>query len=349
MSSKAPKLKRSNSSVDESESGYSAASQSAAASTSATAKPAAAAPLTRNQTYLNFGLVGASCTVAQGTVHWTQTTMVRQQLQSAATGAEPSFVSTLAGVYSSEGMLGLYRGFSSAAFREMTYSSLRFGLYEPLKAAISGSSGGSTAPWQNVLAGLLAGTFAAGVASPTDLLTVRQMRPGPHLGMVETARAVVTESGLRGLYRGIDTTVTRAAILGGTKMGCYDTVKQVRPPREPCPPRTPQQAANRRAAQELRKAGWSDGLGLVFVASTLTGLAVTITTSPATNARTLIMTSPPGTYSGLLGCLSSIVAQQGPLGLFRGFAAQWLRFGPYAVVQFTVWEQLRILCGMKPI
>ena len=52
------------------------------------------------------------------------------------------------------------------------------------------------------------------------------MRPGPHLGMLETARNVVGESGVRGLYRGIDTTVTRAAILGGTKMGCYDTTKQ---------------------------------------------------------------------------------------------------------------------------
>ena len=152
------------------------------------------------------------------------------------------------------------------------------------------------------------------------------MRPGPHLGMLETARNVVGESGVRGLYRGIDTTVTRAAILGGTKMGCYDTTKQW-----------------------LRQAGWSDGLGLVFAASTITGLATTITTSPATNARTLIMTSPPGTYSGMLGCIGAIVAQQGPLGLFRGFAAQWLRFGPYAVVQFTAWEQLRALCGMKPI
>jgi len=185
--------------------------------------------------------------------------MVRQQLASAASGAEPSFVATLTGLYSSEGMLGLYRGFQSAAFREMTYSSLRFGLYEPIKGLL-GASGPNSAPWQNVASGLLAGTIAAAVASPTDLLTARQMRPGPHLGMVETARAVVGESGVRGLYRGIDTTVTRAAILGGTKMGCYDTTKQW-----------------------LRQAGWSDGIGLVFVASTITGLATTITTSPATN------------------------------------------------------------------
>jgi len=220
---------------------------------------------------------------------------------------------------------GLYRGFSAAALREMTYSSLRFGLYEPFKHAL-GAKGRESAPWQNVLSGLLAGTVAAAIASPTDLLTARMMKPGANLGLTETARAVVGESGVVGLYRGIDTTITRAAILGGTKMGCYDTVKQ-----------------------ELRSRGFSDGVAMVFFASTITGLATTITTSPATNARTLIMTSPPGAYSSMASCLAAIVATQGPQGLFRGFGAQWLRFGPYAVVQFLSWESLRSWCGMAPI
>ena len=61
------------------------------------------------------------------------------------------------------------------------------------------------------------------------------------------------------------------------------------------------------------------------------------------------MTSPPGTYASMLDCLGAIVRTQGPPGLFRGFAAQWLRFGPYAVVQFTSWEWMRKLCGMKPL
>lgn len=341
-----PTLQRRNSSVDESDVSFeepaaaakppgAAGPPSAAAAqhhTAAARSPhpdpgpvkAAAQPLTQNQVLLNFGLVGVSCTIAQFSVHWTQTTMVRQQL-SALSGAEPGFAECLRGIYSAEGLSGLYRGFSAAGFREMTYSSLRFGLYEPIKGAL-GAGGRDSKPWQNVTAGLLAGTIAAGVASPTDLLTARMMKPGDRLGMFETARAVVAESGVRGLYRGIDTTVTRAAILGGTKMGCYDTVKQ-----------------------ELRARGWTDGIGLVFAASTITGLATTITTSPATNARTLIMTSPPGTYSSMMDCLASIVRTQGPLGLFRGFAAQWLRFGPYAVVQFTAWEELRALAGMKPL
>ena len=144
----------------------------------AVVKPAA---LTQTQVYLNFGLVGTSCTIAQGTVHWTQTTMVRQQLASAASGAEPSFVATLTGLYSSEGVLGLYRGFQSAAFREMTYSSLRFGLYEPIKGLL-GASGPNSAPWQNVASGLLAGTVAAlGLGSGSTPNLNPHLNPNPSL------------------------------------------------------------------------------------------------------------------------------------------------------------------------
>ena len=96
---------------------------------------------------------------------------------------------------------------------------------------------------------------------------------------------------------------------------------------------------------------WSEeGYGeyqIQFIASIATGLAVTCTTSPVTNARTHIMTNPAGTFRNTLHCWADIVSKQGPLGLYRGFGAQWARFGPYAIVQFLVWERLRLLCGMK--
>ena len=301
---------------------------------------------TNSELALNFGLVGTSCVAAQATVHWTQTTMVRQQLAAMKGGEQLSFPAAVASIARSEGIAGLYRGFVAAAAREMSYSSLRFGLYEPIKLTMG--VGRDSAPWQNVLAGVLAGTAAAAVASPTDLLTIRAMsQTGAEIGIRETARAIIAEGGVRALYRGLDTTMVRAAILGGTKMGTYDTVKQ-----------------------QLRKQGWSDGITMILLASFLSGFAVTCTTSPATNARTMIMASPPGTYSGIssrliasdcpdclssgtysgmFDCLSAIVRKQGPLGLFQGFSAQWLRFGPYAVVQFVVWEALRDMFGMQPL
>jgi len=281
--------------------------------------------LTKVQLGLNFGLVGVSCTVSQACVHWVQTTMVRQQL-AAMKGDVLNFPSQFAAISRTEGMCGLYRGFSAAACREMSYSSLRFGMYEPVKIMLGAGEPGGPA-WKSVTAGLVAGVGAAAVASPTDLLTVRMMKhEGAPLGLGETARALVSEGGFFALYRGMEVTMVRAAILGGTKMATYDIVKQ-----------------------SLKRHGWQEGPSLVFVSSTAVGLALTCTTSPATNARTMIMAHPAGTYSGVLGCMVAIVRTQGLVGLYRGFAAQWLRFAPYNVCQFLVWEQLRKLSGLRPL
>ena len=80
----------------------------------------------------------------------------------------------------------------------------------------------------------------------------------------------------------------------------------------------------------------------------MTGLAVTCTTSPFTNARTFIMTNP-GQFNGMVDALKYIKKTYGVKGFFRGFGAQWARFGPYALIQFTTWEQLRYMAGIKPI
>ena len=54
--------------------------------------------------------------------------------------------------------------------RELSYSSLRFGLYEPIKKVLGAKDPATTPFYKKVLAGLLAGAFASAVASPTDLL-----------------------------------------------------------------------------------------------------------------------------------------------------------------------------------
>jgi solute carrier family 25 protein 14/30 len=278
---------------------------------------------------VNFGLVGASCVAAQGTVHWTRTAMVQQQL--AGMRGEPplGMLAQTGSIWRSEGIRGLYRGFSAAALREATYSSLRFGLYEPLKVALDSSGGTKELPvWKKVTAGLVAGAGAAAIASPTDLLMIQMAssKQFPPPTMYQVATEVIARDGVKGLYRGLGTTVTRAAVLGATKMATYDVIKT-----------------------ELRRAGWTEGPGLVFTASVATGLAITVTTSPATNMQTLIMSGNVGGGGGMVNAAAEILRRQGPVGFFRGFGMQWARFGPYAVVQFAVWESLRNACGIGAI
>lgn len=278
---------------------------------------------------VNFGLVGASCVAAQGTVHWTRTAMVQQQL-AGMRGEQPlGMMQQTAAIWRAEGLRGLYRGFSAAALREATYSSLRFGLYEPLKVALDTSGGTEElAVWKKVTAGLVAGAGAAAIASPTDLIMIQMAasKQFPPPTMAQVAREVIARDGILGLYKGLGTTVTRAAVLGATKMATYDVIKT-----------------------ELRKAGWTEGPGLVFTASVATGLAITITTSPATNMQTIIMSSDKAGGGGMIAAASDIMRRQGPIGFFRGFGMQWARFGPYAVVQFAVWESLRKACGISAI
>ena len=54
--------------------------------------------------------------------------------------------------------------------------------------------------------------------------------------MYQVASQVIAKDGIAGLYKGIGTTVTRAAVLGATKMATYDVVKT-----------------------ELRNSGWAEG------------------------------------------------------------------------------------------
>lgn len=288
------------------------------------------------QLHWQLGLSGVSCFWAQLAVHWIETTMVRQQLAPGSTG----MLSMAWAISKEEGPLALYRGISAASLRELSYSSLRFGLYEPIKQLL-GAKDPKTAPfYKKVLAGLSAGAFAAAVASPTDLLKIRmQSETGRARSLLEHARDIASDRGAQttsqsvaNFYRGVTTTITRAALIGGTKMATYDQTKTV-------------------LRQQMR---WRDEVpserySLQFCASVTAGLAIALASSPATNARTMIMAADANRFKGMFDCMLHIVKTHGVLGLYRGFGAQWARVGPYALVQFFVWEQLRSIIGMRPL
>lgn len=329
--------------------------------------------LTKQQQNINFLLTGSSCSVAQFVVHPIETAMVRQQL-GLGTG---TFLGTLSSIGRDEGVGGMYRGFTAAFIREMSYSTIRFGLYEPLRdlmhdnpkdnAALLGDDwAGAVRVLKRMFSGCTAGGIASAIATPTDVLKTRAqsdlVRPIP--GFVHYVKQIAGQPNgpILSFYEGISAVITRAVVLGATKMTVYNEVKDALK-RSPEASSASLQPAHWQTLVP-GSYGWKDGdfdkyghesgpstsarLCLVFNTSVLTGLAVTMTTSAFTNARTHIM-SNPGKYSGMFHCLVDIVRMHGPLGLYRGFFAQWARFGPYATVQFLVWEQLRFLCGLPGI
>ena len=54
-------------------------------------------------------------------------------------------------------------------------------------------------------------------------------------------------------------------------------------------------------------------------------------------------------YSGMFDCASKILKTEGAKAFYKGFTPQWMRFGPFTIVQLMVWEKLRDFYGMKGI
>lgn len=110
--------------------------------------------------------------------------------------------------------------------REACYTSLRMGLYEPVKILI-GADKPDAGFFHKLSAGGLAGSIASFFGNPFDVLKIRMMAyegsDSPSLRYF--ANDLIKGQGYWGFYRGIETNIMRAAVFNGTKMGCYDASK----------------------------------------------------------------------------------------------------------------------------
>ena len=51
-------------------------------------------------------------------------------------------------------------------------------------------------------------------------------------------------------------------------------------------------------------------------------------------------------YSGTLDCWRKVASTEGPMALYKGFMPGWLRLGPWQLVFWCSYEQLRLLSGL---
>lgn len=230
-----------------------------------------------------------------------------------------------------EGFLALYKGLSASLLREATYSTIRLGFYEPFKQLLGAKDRKTTPLWKKFAAGLLSGSSGAIIANPYDLLKVRmQSKEGvERLSFTAEALSIIKTEGIRGLYRGTLPNVTRGAILTATKMATYDHTKHL----------------------ILNSGLMNDDIYCFFVCSLVTGIVLTVTTAPIDLIKTRIMSQSAGIqiYKGMTDCAVKTWKQEGFKAFYKGFWPQWMRFGPFNVIQLIVWEELRKKSGIKTI
>eukprot|EP01113_Clastostelium_recurvatum_P006092 TRINITY_DN12763_c0_g1_i2.p1 TRINITY_DN12763_c0_g1~~TRINITY_DN12763_c0_g1_i2.p1 ORF type:complete len:303 (+),score=48.32 TRINITY_DN12763_c0_g1_i2:29-937(+) len=254
-------------------------------------------------------------------------------------GKEKTYPSVIKGaqiIYKTEGVSGLFKGWSVSCLRELTFSSARIGLYEPIKHMFSDGSA-HTSLRVKIQSGLVSGAIAAAVFNPTDLLKVRFQADRSTTKESRRYRGIYhafstiwrTEGLVNGLYKGVGTTMLRASLLTSAQLGTYDHTKHML----------------------IGLMHWKDDLVTHTTSSMASGVATALATNPVDVARTrimneVVMEGVPRTYTNPFSTMWRIAAQEGPLGLYKGFVPCYIRMGTTTTIVFIVYEQLRKLCGI---
>lgn len=144
----------------------------------------------------------------------------------------------------------------------------------------------------------------------------------------DAVQKIAREEGVLSMWRsGVIPNMQRAMIVTVGQLAAYDQCKQF-----------------------FLGMGASDTLPTHFAASFSAAFAASAMSNPVDVAKTRLMNQKAGPngkmpYNGTMHCMATLVRQEGPLALYKGFAATFARQCPYVVVTWVTVEQLRKIMG----
>ncbi|CAH2301052.1 mitochondrial brown fat uncoupling 1 [Pelobates cultripes] len=260
------------------------------------------------------------------------TAKVRLQIQgeSAVAGAVNAIrykgvFGTITTMIKTEGPTSLYNGLVAGLQRQMSFASIRIGLYDSVKNFYTNGKEHAGIGIR-ILAGCTTGAMAVTIAQPTDVVKVRFQAQSSlrgvkkrYNGTLDAYKTIAKEEGMRGLWKGTFPNVTRNAIVNCTELVTYDLIKE----------------------NILHYKLLTDNLPCHFVSAFGAGFCTTVIASPVDVVKTRYMNSPPGQYKSAINCAWTMLTKEGPTAFYKGFMPSFLRLGSWNVVMFVSYEQLK--------
>lgn len=175
----------------------------------------------------HFSTSGVAVAVATSCTHPLDVLKVRLQMQLAGQrGHLNGMGQTFARIVKIEGPGALYLGLAPALARSVLYGGLRFGLYEPCKR-LCDFMFDSTNIIVKIASGAFSGALATALTNPTEVLKVRlQMNSNSGRGAIKEIHQMVSNDGMRSLWKGVGPAMARASALTASQLATYDESKQ---------------------------------------------------------------------------------------------------------------------------
>ncbi|XP_029905887.1 mitochondrial coenzyme A transporter SLC25A42-like [Myripristis murdjan] len=227
--------------------------------------------------------------------------------------------------YMKDGLLSLWRGNSATMVRVIPYAAIQFCSHEQYKGLLGsyyGFQGKALPPFPRFLAGSLAGTTAAMLTYPLDMVRARMAVTAREMysNIMHVFVRISQEEGVRTLYRGFTPTVLGVIPYAGITFFTYETLKKLH-------------------TEKTKRSQPYTHERLVFGACA--GLIGQSASYPLDVVRRRMQTAGVygSGYSTILGTMREIVTQEGVVrGLYKGLSMNWVK-GPIAVgVSFTTFD-----------
>ncbi|XP_029073170.1 mitochondrial coenzyme A transporter SLC25A42 isoform X1 [Monodon monoceros] len=232
--------------------------------------------------------------------------------------------------YLNEGFLSLWRGNSATMVRVVPYAAIQFSAHEEYKRLLGsyyGFRGEALPPWPRLLAGALAGTTAASLTYPLDLVRARMAVTPKEMysNIFHVFIRISREEGLKTLYHGFIPTVLGVIPYAGLSFFTYETLKSL----------------HREYSGRLQPYPFER---MIFGACA--GLIGQSASYPLDVVRRRMQTAGVTGHqrTSITRTMHTIMREEGVVrGLYKGLSMNWLK-GPIAVgISFTTFDLMQIL------
>lgn len=276
--------------------------------------------------YFLSGGFGGVCTVLAG--HPMDTVKVRLQTMPLP---KPGEVALYGGTYDcfkktiqKEGFRGLYKGMSAPLTGVAPIFAISFFGFGLGKRLIRNDESQVLTKPELFAAGAFSGIFTTSIMAPGErikcLLQIQQGGnvPQKYNGMVDCARQLYSEGGIKSIYKGSVATILRDVPASGMYFMTYEWVKEVL---------LPEEATAKTKMMATVVAG-----GCAGIANWLVGM-------PADVLKSRLQTAPEGTYPrGMRDVFKQLMEREGPTALYKGVTPVMLRAFPANAACFVGFE-----------
>ncbi|XP_011365032.2 mitochondrial coenzyme A transporter SLC25A42 isoform X1 [Pteropus vampyrus] len=232
--------------------------------------------------------------------------------------------------YLHEGFFSLWRGNSATMVRVVPYAAIQFSAHEEYKRVLGhyyGFRGEALPPWPRLLAGALAGTTAASLTYPLDLVRARMAVTPKEMysNIFHVFIRISREEGLKTLYHGFTPTVLGVIPYAGLSFFTYETLKSLH-----------REYSGHRQPYPFERMIFGACAGIIGQSASY----------PLDVVRRRMQTAGVTGYprASIACTLRTIVREEGAVrGLYKGLSMNWLK-GPIAVgISFTTFDLMQIL------